>query len=136
MKSKILFFTAASFIVSVFYFLSSDFTIINSKADEVSKEKGPDQRPYEWAYLKRTWPHMNADSRAYTDALKQAHKLHKETRENRLNKGLTAAQWEFAGPLNVGGRVVDIEFDPSDPNIIYSGFSTGGVFKSTDLGVT
>ncbi|HLG33033.1 MAG TPA: T9SS type A sorting domain-containing protein, partial [Ignavibacteriaceae bacterium] len=43
---------------------------------------------------------------------------------------------EFAGPLNVGGRVVDIEFDPSDPNIIYSGFATGGVFKSTDMGVT
>jgi len=136
MKLKILFTVVGLFIVSVFYLLSSEFNIINSNADEVSEEKGPDQRPYEWAYLKRTWPHMNADADAYTNALKQAHKLHSETRLNRLSRGLTAAQWEFAGPINVGGRVVDIEFDPYNPDILYSGFATGGVFKSTDMGVS
>jgi len=136
MKLKILFTVVGLFIVSVFYLLSSEFNIINSNADEVSEEKGPDQRPYEWAYLKRTWPHMNADADAYTNALKQAHKLHSETRLNRLSRGLTAAQWEFAGPINVGGRVVDIEFDPYNPAILYSGFATRRVFKSPNIGVT
>jgi photosystem II stability/assembly factor-like uncharacterized protein len=86
--------------------------------------------------LKKTWPYLNSDPRAYIDALEQAHKLQKETAEQRINKGLNGVGWEFAGPNNVGGRVVDIEFDPSDPNIIYAGFATGGVFKSTDMGVS
>ena len=58
----------------------------------------------------------------------------KKLLSNRLYKGLNTVAWEFIGPVNVGGRVVDIEFNPSDPNIVYAGFATGGVFKSTDMG--
>jgi photosystem II stability/assembly factor-like uncharacterized protein len=68
------------------------------------------------------------------DALEQAHKLHRETAQQQLKEGINSVSWEFIGPLNVGGRVVDIEFNPSNPNIIYSGFATGGVFKSIDMG--
>jgi photosystem II stability/assembly factor-like uncharacterized protein len=90
--------------------------------------------PYEWSYLKKTWPYLDADPRAYIDALEQAHNLQRETTTQRLQKGLNAVSWEFIGPENVGGRVVDIEFNPSNPNIVYAGFATGGVFKSTDTG--
>ncbi len=47
---------------------------------------------------------------------------------------MSAVSWDFIGPENVGGRVVDIEFNPVNPNIVYAGFATGGVFKSTDMG--
>lgn len=103
-----------------------------SVKERISKESK--LYPYEWSYLKKTWPYFNADPRAYIDALEQAHALHKETKAQRLAKGLNANAWEFIGPLNVGGRVVDIEFNPVDPNIVYAGFATGGVFKSTDMG--
>jgi photosystem II stability/assembly factor-like uncharacterized protein len=43
---------------------------------------------------------------------------------------------EFAGPTNIGGRVVDIEFNPQNPDIVYAKSATGGVFKSTDMGTT
>jgi photosystem II stability/assembly factor-like uncharacterized protein len=98
------------------------------------KKKESKEYPYEWSYLKKTWPYLKADSRAYIDALEQAHNLQRETTERRLSRGMNAVEWEFAGPLNVGGRVVDIEFNPLDPNIVYAGFATGGVFKSTDMG--
>jgi len=36
----------------------------------------------------------------------------------------------------MGGRVDDIEVAPSDPNVIYVGYATGGVFKSDNNGTT
>lgn len=79
---------------------------------------------------KKIFPFYKADSDVYIRALEHANKLKRQTIEERLNKGLTAVQWEFAGPINIGGRVVDLEFDPTNPSIIYAGLSTGGVFKS------
>jgi photosystem II stability/assembly factor-like uncharacterized protein len=105
---------------------------INSRYEK--SEPGPDTRPYEWAYEQRLFPYMSADPNAYIDAINQAHQLQMDTKLNRLSKGIDAVQWEFAGPLNIGGRVVDLEINPDDANIIYAAFATGGIFKSTDAG--
>jgi photosystem II stability/assembly factor-like uncharacterized protein len=40
------------------------------------------------------------------------------------------------GPANVGGRVDDIAVVDSNPSIIYIGFATGGLWKSTNNGTT
>jgi len=40
------------------------------------------------------------------------------------------------GPANMSGRIGAIDAVQSDPNIIYVGAATGGVWKSTDGGVT
>jgi photosystem II stability/assembly factor-like uncharacterized protein len=94
---------------------------------------GPDMRPAEWAWLQRTYPFYNADPSVYRKAIEEHNALLRS--RNALSKG-ASVQWEFAGPLNVGGRVVDIEFNPLNPNIVYAGAATGGVFKSTDMGET
>ena len=44
--------------------------------------------------------------------------------------------WSFIGPSNIAGRVRSLAIDPMNPNIIYAGAATGGVFKSTDAGLT
>ena len=100
----------------------------------IGNEPGPDLRPNEWTYIKKTYPYYNADSDVYVRALEQAQQLKNESIAKRLIKGVGAVQWEFAGPTNIGGRVVDLEFDPNNPSIIYAGFSTGGIFKSFDGG--
>jgi len=87
------------------------------------KEPVPDQRPDEWAYIKKTYPYYKADADVYIKAIEQAKKLKAETLSKRLSKGLQAVQWQFAGPTNVGGRVVDIEFDPTNPSIVYAGWT-------------
>jgi len=134
MKSSKIIAFSISLILSIVFF-SDNFLSDGNKFSNKEKSKTEAKLyPYEWAYLKKTWPHLNADPRAYLDALEQAHELHRETAAYKLSKGLNSVAWEFIGPLNVGGRVVDIEFDPSDPNIVYAGFATGGVFKSTDMG--
>src|SRR4051812_31252363 len=44
--------------------------------------------------------------------------------------------WRSIGPANMGGRVDDIAVVESDPSIIYLGFATGGIWKSTNNGTT
>ena len=47
---------------------------------------------------------------------------------------VAATAWQFVGPTNVGGRVVDVAVDPSEPDTIYIAAATGGIWKSTDAG--
>src|SRR4051794_31449731 len=44
--------------------------------------------------------------------------------------------WRLVGPSNIGGRVVDLVVDPTQPNTLYVAASGGGVWKSTDAGDT
>ena len=44
--------------------------------------------------------------------------------------------WRPIGPANMGGRVDDIAVVESDRSVIYLGFATGGIWKSTNNGTT
>jgi photosystem II stability/assembly factor-like uncharacterized protein len=94
---------------------------------------GPDTRPYEWAWLQKTYPYYNANPEVYIEAIEHV----KEMKKAKLSKSSSNnLQWQFAGPVNIGGRVVDLEFNPQNPAIVYAASATGGVFKSTDVGFT
>jgi len=40
------------------------------------------------------------------------------------------------GPAATGGRIHDLQIDSKDPAILYIGAATGGIWKSTNKGVT
>ncbi|MCX6565950.1 MAG: hypothetical protein NTW38_05935 [Candidatus Aminicenantes bacterium] len=44
--------------------------------------------------------------------------------------------WRFIGPDIVGGRCTDIAVPKGNPNVIYIGSATGGVWKTEDMGAT
>ncbi len=44
--------------------------------------------------------------------------------------------WRAIGPANMGGRIDDLAVVESNPSIIYAGFATGGIWKSTNNGTT
>ncbi len=44
--------------------------------------------------------------------------------------------WTFAGPTNIGGRVLDIAVDPQRSDTLYIAAASGGVWKSEDAGLT
>jgi photosystem II stability/assembly factor-like uncharacterized protein len=46
----------------------------------------------------------------------------------------TAVGWTSLGPGNIGGRTRALVFDPTDPNTMYAGAVSGGVWKTTDAG--
>lgn len=96
-----------------------------------SEVKEPGKLPSDFEFIKRTFPFYTADPRAHIEALEKA----QEMRSEAVTDNSTAV-WEFAGPTNIGGRISDIEYDPNNPDIVYAGAATGGVFKSTDAGLT
>lgn len=44
--------------------------------------------------------------------------------------------WKLVGPTNIGARITDLVVDPRSPNTIYVAVSGGGIWKSTDSGMT
>lgn len=44
--------------------------------------------------------------------------------------------WEFAGPSNIGGRCRAIQIDKTNPDILYVGGVSGGLWKSTTGGTS
>ena len=45
-------------------------------------------------------------------------------------------EWRSIGPVNMSGRVADVEGIPGDPNVVYVGSASGGVWKTENGGVT
>ena len=104
----------------------------NNKVEEPEQEEEkPGKLPSDNEYIKRTFPFYQSDPNAHLEALGKAQTM----RNDAMNDNSMPA-WEFAGPNNIGGRISDIEYDPNNPNIVYAGAATGGVFKSTDSGIT
>ncbi|MBS1518128.1 MAG: T9SS type A sorting domain-containing protein [Bacteroidetes bacterium] len=100
---------------------------LNLKKDQNTEEL---KYPSDIEYIKRTFPFYKADPDAHLVALKQAQEMRSATESDN-----STPSWEFAGPVNIGGRFSDIEFDPLNPNTVYAGAATGGIFKSTDGGI-
>ncbi len=44
--------------------------------------------------------------------------------------------WQFVGPGNIGGRLRGLLVHPNNPNLLYVGSASGGVWKSTDGGTS
>ena len=80
-----------------------------SRTEIEKEEKGPDQYPSDWAWLRRTFPYWKADAQYFRDQMKVAQQMRAEA----PNRELVQAQ--FAGPTNIGGRFSDIEFNPKIP---------------------
>ncbi len=45
-------------------------------------------------------------------------------------------KWRHIGPASFGGRIDDVEAVPDNPNVIFVGAASGGIFRSQDHGVT
>ncbi|MFM7485520.1 MAG: WD40/YVTN/BNR-like repeat-containing protein, partial [Cytophagales bacterium] len=52
------------------------------------------------------------------------------------DKAIKSMKWRPIGPANMGGRVTDIEGIPGDPTTFYVAGADGGIFKTTNGGVT
>jgi hypothetical protein len=47
-----------------------------------------------------------------------------------------ASDWEMAGPTNIGGRMTAVVVHPQDQDTLWAGAAGGGVWHSTDAGIT
>lgn len=101
-----------------------------------------------WKPFKRREAFM--EPRVYPDGIFPYEKLYEEYRKlkyqakNLNQQDAIEADWEAFGPTNVPyqnngnkrgvGRINIVEFDPNNPNIIWVGSPSGGLWQSTDGG--
>ncbi|MCI0491243.1 MAG: hypothetical protein L0229_32025 [Blastocatellia bacterium] len=51
-------------------------------------------------------------------------------------KAFERLEWRSIGPANMGGRTADVEGIPGNPNLVYVGTASGGIWKTTNGGTT
>jgi photosystem II stability/assembly factor-like uncharacterized protein len=49
---------------------------------------------------------------------------------------LAGLRWRSIGPVNMAGRITDLEVDPRHPKIFYIAGATGGIWKTINAGTT
>ncbi|QQS35832.1 MAG: T9SS type A sorting domain-containing protein [Ignavibacteriales bacterium] len=75
--------------------------------------------------MKRSYPGTDIPS----DGYQKAYDYSRLTFDKSANK-LTTYTWEQIGPHNIGGRTLDVEFNPQNPNTIFAGAASGGLWRS------
>ena len=106
--------------------------IFGISQQETKKAKSEQEKyaPSDWLLAQHIFPHGTMDPQAYEDSRNQALAIQEEL----LTLKSGGDQWEFAGPMNVGGRISDVEMHPDDPETIFACAASGGIYKSSDQG--
>ncbi|PLX10195.1 MAG: glycosyl hydrolase [Marinilabiliales bacterium] len=114
----ILFPLIAFLFLSVFYYESNDAEVEQFK-----------EYPNNWFQAQRAYPFKSINHKQYLKAIDQAKLMLSEKSGNN-------ASWEFAGPENLEGRITDIELLPGNSQTIFIASAAGGIFKTTNSGIT
>lgn len=87
-----------------------------------------EESPHDFMFMQRAYPSGQINTHAYADAVAW----------RRAQTGRRSGEriWEFAGPVNIGGRITDIEIPIDQPQTYYVGAASGGIFKTTNAGQT
>jgi photosystem II stability/assembly factor-like uncharacterized protein len=92
--------------------------------DEYRPVRGP-SAPAEHRFMQKTIAGHELPRHAYDLAAEAAARV-----------PVTGARWRFAGPTNIGGRIVDLALDPTRRDTLYAAAASGGLWRSTDAGAT
>jgi photosystem II stability/assembly factor-like uncharacterized protein len=94
-------------------------------------EAGAEPIPNDWFYRQRAYPSGQIDQAKYVKAMRQQ----QAAAAAFAMRGLSS-QWVFRGPTNIVGRIADLAIHPANPNTIFVGAASGGIFRSYDRGNT
>ncbi|MEZ5063243.1 MAG: T9SS type A sorting domain-containing protein [bacterium] len=100
---------------------------------ERAETRGSGWKPYnraKWFYEQRLVDGLAPAPDARWKVWEQKRELE---RRHDLGRG-GSPTWFSLGPTNFSGRILDIEFDPTNTANVYVGTASGGLWKSTDAG--
>jgi photosystem II stability/assembly factor-like uncharacterized protein len=86
----------------------------------------------DWMYLQRANADGSIPDAAVNEAIAQSKAAGKASR----GSPATDQVWTELGPSNIGGRIRDIAADPTTSDTVYIATGSGGLWRSTDGGVT
>tara|TARA_B100000949_G_scaffold87860_2_gene78293 strand:+ start:77 stop:2563 length:2487 start_codon:yes stop_codon:yes gene_type:complete len=113
----ILFFLTALILGSCSFFSKEENKVIASEAPS-------EKYPHDFMFMQRAYPTGEIKTEAYREAIQW-----KKQQERSVG-----GSWEFVGPINIGGRVTDIEVPEDQAETYFVGTASGGVFKTTNAG--
>jgi photosystem II stability/assembly factor-like uncharacterized protein len=135
MKIKILLSCSILFLLLIFLQKQQLFAPSDQLADIGAQRKAYNRldekhQPGEEFFLQRSYPDGQFSIRAYTRGLEEARQSDALARTvNGFDE-----TWTTQGPGNIGARINCVVANPQNENIIYAGFSKGGVYRTTDGG--
>jgi photosystem II stability/assembly factor-like uncharacterized protein len=74
----------------------------------------------------RTYPFEQIPNDAYSTSFEKV----KQHRLQKKSNNLITEPWQSIGPHNTAGRILTITFNPQNPNTIYAGSASGGLWVS------
>lgn len=83
-----------------------------------------------WA-AKRAYPNRAIPDDSFASAYSATQKI--RARSSEIDDRM--APWDLIGPYNIGGRTLCLAMHPNDPDILFAGGASGGLWKSTTGGV-
>lgn len=107
------------------HFQSNSDTITSDRKGQNYLTEKEDKLPHDIMFMQRAYPSGEIRSGAFREATEWKREVADRTKK-------MANIWEFTGPLNVGGRITDIEIPSRAASTFYVGAASGGIFRSTD----
>lgn len=126
MDKKRLAIYAAALLAIIFLFPEEECT---GPCEE--KEPPQPEKPNDWFYRQRAFPHGEINYEAYREAFDRSQQMKQQAKSRGLRN-----EWQLVGPTNRGGRISAIAMHSQDMQTIYAGAASGGIFKSTNQGQT
>jgi len=116
-------FAAASIVVLIGFWL-------HEKSSRVARRSGALEALQQFTFA-RAYPNEDIPPAASFAAFEFAHK---NLSRARLRKSKVLDEWRSIGPHNRGGRTLVLAFNPQNPNTIYAGSASGGLWRSFTAG--
>jgi hypothetical protein len=116
-----------------FLYLSAISLLLFSSSPSGNKnreEQKEETSKSDWFINQRMFPYTTPDYAAYKNSLQWVRNEKATMRMSGVNP------WVYAGPENLGGRVVDVEMPLTSFDTMYVCAASGGIFKTANAGNT
>ncbi len=117
-------------IITLIGFLTT--SIFNLNTSEIKKQEkiSGAYNALEFWNMVRAYPEKEISSEGFFNAFEEMMQMRLDKQETFIG-----SQWTAIGPHNTGGRTNAITFNPQNPNTIYVGSASGGLWRSYSAGV-
>ncbi len=109
----------------------NSFLLFENYSDNNSEQRfKPElETPNDWMAMQRCYPHSKIKLKSYLQGIEEAQSIHEQSNTSKFS-------WQSTGPTNIGGRITDIAIHPNTISTIYVGTASGGIYKSTNNGLS
>jgi len=83
----------------------------------------------------RSYPSGDISAQAYVDAYEHMKRMPEIKFKSTAQQRIQASNWTPLGPMNFAGRVLSLAFHPTNPNVMFAGSASGGLWKTTNGGI-